>query len=447
MSSVFRACPAKEATMFLYLSSCESMRARPDRADHAGVGERQSSPQTTTRRVSAIALLSMLVLGVSTLTSPSWAADRTDGPRHPQGRAPHGDGMQRQSPRPSFDRPAPNFHRGDAGARMPQAAPREPQGIQLRSETPAGRPMIPDASTRRAPEAMPAPRIPGSVRPSIQQAAPIAPAIQGERAPRPAISVQPAPRAAPSGGFIPHGGGGGARFSPPVYGPDLRRAAPGFRPPHGVSTPAVRWSFDTRHGHSHFYPRPGYQVSALPHRHHPIFHRNEPYFFYSGIWYRPAWYGYTVVRPPLGILVPLLPSYYSTIWIGGTRYYYANDVYYLPAAGGYTVVEAPSGTVSRVEPAQPASPASATGPFADGTWYWCQGAGAYYPYVSDCEDGWEPVPAVPADLGGSAASFAQGTWYWCDESGSYYPYQNACPGGWRAVPASPPVSDSQTPRQ
>lgn len=30
-------------------------------------------------------------------------------------------------------------------------------------------------------------------------------------------------------------------------------------------------------------------------------------------------------------------------------------------------------------------------------WYYCRGAGAYYPYVKDCPGGWEAVPAHPAD--------------------------------------------------
>ncbi|MEK9775647.1 MAG: DUF6515 family protein [Quisquiliibacterium sp.] len=224
-----------------------------------------------------------------------------------------------------------------------------------------------------------------------------------------------------------------ARFSPVAPSTEIRRAAPGFRPPAGAA-PSVRWSLDSRHGHSHFYPGPGYQVAALPTVHRTIVYRSDPYYFYAGIWYRPATYGYVVVRPPIGILVPLLPLYYTSIWIGGTRYYYANNVYYLPVAGGYTVVETPVGMISRVEANQPA--ASSSGPFAEGTWYWCQASAAYYPYVNQCESGWEPIPAVPSDLRGAPEAFAQGTWYWCEESGGYYPYVGSCPSGWRQVPAS-----------
>jgi hypothetical protein len=32
---------------------------------------------------------------------------------------------------------------------------------------------------------------------------------------------------------------------------------------------------------------------------------------------------------------------------------------------------------------------------AEGLWYWCASAGAYYPYVSYCAEGWQPVTPRP----------------------------------------------------
>lgn len=29
------------------------------------------------------------------------------------------------------------------------------------------------------------------------------------------------------------------------------------------------------------------------------------------------------------------------------------------------------------------------------------------------------------------------TWYYCDKAGAYYPYVKTCPAGWREVPAQP----------
>lgn len=39
-----------------------------------------------------------------------------------------------------------------------------------------------------------------------------------------------------------------------------------------------------------------------------------------------------------------------------------------------------------------------------------------------------PVVVVPARP-------AQGMWYYCTSAGAYYPYTQYCPEGWRAVPA------------
>nr|WP_242539828.1 hypothetical protein [Trinickia mobilis] len=59
-----------------------------------------------------------------------------------------------------------------------------------------------------------------------------------------------------------------------------------------------------------------------------------------------------------------------------------------------------------------------------------------------------PVVAVPADPPvyveqGQAAADADpqqaGTWFYCDAAQAYYPYIKQCAGGWRAVPANPPA--------
>jgi hypothetical protein len=64
-----------------------------------------------------------------------------------------------------------------------------------------------------------------------------------------------------------------------------------------------------------------------------------------------------------------------------------------------------------------------------------------------------PVVAVPADpptyIEQGQAQIAPdaaggppqqaGTWYYCDAANAYYPYVKQCAGGWRAVPANPPA--------
>jgi hypothetical protein len=161
-----------------------------------------------------------------------------------------------------------------------------------------------------------------------------------------------------------------------------------YRTPHVV--------FDDRFHHNHYYPRVGYAVTALPPGRVEVRFRGSPFFFHSGVWYRHVGPSFVVVRPPVGIVVPLLPVGYSTVVVGGAPYYYANDVYYVQRPDGYAVVDAPAGTavpVSEVPPApQAAAPAATAAP---GTWYYCDSAKAYYPYVSQCREGWRPVAATP----------------------------------------------------
>ena len=129
-------------------------------------------------------------------------------------------------------------------------------------------------------------------------------------------------------------------------------------------------------------------------------------YFHAGVFFRSAGPAYVVVRPPLGIVVPVLPPAYSTVWIAGAPYYYANDTYYAatPGGAGYAVVAPLPGaeptTASPVPPPAALSPqagqapSSAAQPSA-GSWYYCDSAKAYYPYVQECKEGWRPVPSTP----------------------------------------------------
>jgi len=125
--------------------------------------------------------------------------------------------------------------------------------------------------------------------------------------------------------------------------------------------------------------------------------RGNPFFFHSGVWYRRGGPGFVVVRPPVGIIVPILPPAYSTVVVGSVPYYYANDVYYVEAPGGYAVAEPPAG-VAEAAAAPAAAPAPAVAgaaPSASATWYFCESSKTYYPYVSECKEGWRVVPATP----------------------------------------------------
>jgi len=101
------------------------------------------------------------------------------------------------------------------------------------------------------------------------------------------------------------------------------------------------WVLDSRFHHNHYYPAPGYSVTALPPGHLDIRIRGGHLFFSAGVWFRPEGRRYVVVEPPPGAFIPLLPPAYTTIWIGSSPYYYANGVYYNAAPSGGYVVAAP----------------------------------------------------------------------------------------------------------
>lgn len=70
---------------------------------------------------------------------------------------------------------------------------------------------------------------------------------------------------------------------------------------------------------------------------------------------------------------------------------------------------------------------------AAGSWYFYPAP--IYPYSSQyaappiiIEREAEPITAVPP---------AEAVWYYCASSRSYYPYVSDCPEGWRIVPAQP----------
>ena len=157
------------------------------------------------------------------------------------------------------------------------------------------------------------------------------------------------------------------------------------------------WVFDHRFNHNHYYPQFGYSVPVLPGGHIALTFRGNPFFFHSGVWYRRGGPGFVVVRPPVGIIVPILPPAYSTVVVGGVPYYYANDAYYVEAPGGYAVAEPPAGVAeAAAAPAAPPAPAVAgAAPSASATWYYCESSKTYYPYVSECKEGWRAVPATP----------------------------------------------------
>lgn len=158
------------------------------------------------------------------------------------------------------------------------------------------------------------------------------------------------------------------------------------------------WVFDERYGHRHYYPSVGYAVPGLPAGNIAVTFGRGRFFFSAGVWFQAAGAGFVVVRPPAGIVVPVLPPAYTVVWSGGVPYYYANDVYYAaaPAGIGYVVMAPPEAAAATPAPAPTVAPPPAAPQAAGGTWYYCESAKAYYPYVAECREGWRQVPATPA---------------------------------------------------
>ena len=59
----------------------------------------------------------------------------------------------------------------------------------------------------------------------------------------------------------------------------------------------------------------------------------------------------------------------------------------------------------------------------------------YYPYYYPS---YSPTVIVQQPVVVAPPTSAPGTWYYCEPARAYYPYVSTCPEPWRAVPAVPP---------
>lgn len=81
------------------------------------------------------------------------------------------------------------------------------------------------------------------------------------------------------------------------------------------------------------------------------------------------------------------PGYYPVPYYAYPAYVYPAPVYAYPGTGFYSPPTYVEQGAAQAEPA----PAQ-----AQGDWYYCAPARAYYPYVGECPSGWQRVPAQPA---------------------------------------------------
>jgi hypothetical protein len=73
-------------------------------------------------------------------------------------------------------------------------------------------------------------------------------------------------------------------------------------------------------------------------------------------------------------------------------------------------------------------------------WWWIAGDAWYfypapvYPYPDPYEP---PVTVAAAPAAAPAPAAVPRSWYYCEAAKGYYPYVPACPGGWKALPVPP----------
>ncbi|WP_151445732.1 hypothetical protein [Lacisediminimonas profundi] len=102
-------------------------------------------------------------------------------------------------------------------------------------------------------------------------------------------------------------------------------------------------------------------------------------------------HGHGGARFGLYIGVPLAigaAAYYGSHPYYPPSYYYPPAPYYYAPVAPVVVAPAP---VTYIEQA----PQVAAAPQSSPTWYYCDDAKAYYPYVKECPAGWLQVPATP----------------------------------------------------
>ena len=95
--------------------------------------------------------------------------------------------------------------------------------------------------------------------------------------------------------------------------------------------------------------RHGHTVSKLPRGYRRTWHNKDPYYYYSGSFYRPARSGFIVVGAPYGAIVLSLPVGYQRFWVDDAWYYAYGSVFYRRVPAGYVVVEAPRDIVIEEE--------------------------------------------------------------------------------------------------
>ena len=108
--------------------------------------------------------------------------------------------------------------------------------------------------------------------------------------------------------------------------------------------------------------RQGHVVRKLPRGYKRVWHKKTPYYYQSGVFYKPSLSGFVVVGAPIGSVVFSIPIGYTRVWVGDVGYYLYGGVFYRRSPSGYMVVESPSGVyLDDKDPAVVQPPENASG--------------------------------------------------------------------------------------
>jgi len=92
-----------------------------------------------------------------------------------------------------------------------------------------------------------------------------------------------------------------------------------------------------------YYPYSGQHFLSIPGPYISLQFGGNPYYYSSGLFYRPYGNYFEVAPPPFGIHINVLPRGYWPLNWGGYPYYYYNGIFYRRDNNDYEVVQAPVG--------------------------------------------------------------------------------------------------------
>ena len=175
--------------------------------------------------------------------------------------------------------------------------------------------------------------------------------------------------------------------------------------------------------HTRHYMPEGRYVRVMPDDFARIFVGGLEYFFWEGMFYRPAPTGYIVVPAPVGAVVTAIPPCPQPVIVEGVPYYMVNGVTYMMTSYGYQVVPLPRVVVAQSETTVPVSmppistPPMSTPPISTGS-----GTPTAPPAASAANAGDSFTVNIPNSKGGyTAVTLRRSGNGFTGPQGEYYP--------------------------